>query len=75
MKQRLSALVSVMFYAVKITKINNDLSINIMKIANTSQQYSGGKIFISSILCCSKTFANIAKLNEGIKKNKFFKYL
>ena len=38
-----------------------------MKIAHKFQKYNIGKIFISSIATCTRTFANITKINEGIK--------
>ena len=44
-----------------------ELPNNIMKIAHICQKYNTEKIFISSIMTCTKTFTNIAKTNEGIK--------
>ena len=44
-----------------------ELPNNIMKIAHTCQEYNIGKIFISSIVTCTRTFANIAKINEDMK--------
>ena len=44
-----------------------ELPNNIMKIAHVCQKYNTEKIFISSIMTCTKTFTNIAKTNEGIK--------
>ena len=41
-----------------------------MKIAHICQKYNTGKIFISSIMTCTKTFTNIAIINKG-KKNIF----
>ena len=41
-----------------------DLPNNIMKIVHTCQEYNIGKIFISSIVTCTRTFANIAKIND-----------
>lgn len=43
------------------------------KIAHACQEYNIGKLFISSILPCTRTFANIAKINE-VLKNVFFMY-
>ena len=45
-----------------------ELLIIIMKIAHTCEEYNIGKIFISSIATCIRTFANIAKINEDTKK-------
>ena len=44
-----------------------ELPNNIMKIAHICQKYNTEKIFISSIMTCTKTSTNIAKTNEGIK--------
>ena len=38
-----------------------------MKIVRRCQNYNLGKILISSILTCTRTFRNIAKIDEGIK--------
>ena len=46
---------------------SKELANNIMRIAHTCQQYNIGKIFISSIVTCTKTFADIAKIHEDIK--------
>ena len=51
-----------------------ELPNNIMKIAHTCQEYNIGKIFISFIVTCTRTFANIAKINGDIK-NMHFKQL
>ena len=46
-----------------------ELPNNIIKIAHTCQEYNIGKIFISSKLTCTRTFASIAKINQDIIKN------
>ena len=38
-----------------------------MKIAHTWQEHNIGKIYVSSIVNCTRTFANKAKINEDIK--------
>ena len=48
-----------------------ELPNDIMKIAHTCQKYNIGKIFISSTVTCTRAFANIAKINEGIKNMSF----
>ena len=40
---------------------------NIMKIVHTCQEYNIGKVFISSIVTCTRTFSNITKIYEDIK--------
>ena len=47
----------------KLKELSND----IMKITHTCQEYIIRKVFISSIVTCTKTFANIAKINEDMK--------
>ena len=42
-----------------------ELPYNIIKIAHTCQKYNIGKMFISSIVTCTRTFANIAKLMKA----------
>ena len=44
-----------------------ELPNNIMKIAHTWQEYNIGKIFISSIVTCTRTLTNMAEINEDIK--------
>ena len=38
-----------------------------IKVAHTCQEYNIGKIYISSIVTCTRTFANKTKINEDIK--------
>ena len=38
-----------------------------MTIAHPCQKYNIGKIFFLSIVTCTRAFANIVRINEGIK--------
>ena len=38
-----------------------------MTIAHPYQKYNIGKIFFLSIVTCTRAFANIVRINEGIK--------
>ena len=40
---------------------------NKIKVAHTSQEYNIGKIYISPIVICTRTFANKTKINQDIK--------
>ena len=40
---------------------------NKIKVVHTFQGYNIGKIYISSIVTCTRTFANKTKINEDIK--------
>ena len=40
---------------------------NKIKAAHTCQEYNIGKIYISSIVTCTRTFANKTKISEDIK--------
>ena len=51
----------------KIDEELKELPNNIMKIAHACQEYNIRKIFYSSIVSCTRTFVNIAKINENIK--------
>ena len=51
----------------KLKELSND----IMKITHTCQEYIIRKVFISSIVTCTKTFANIAKIDEDMKNMHF----
>ena len=47
-----------------------DLPNNIMNTEHTCQKYNIGKIFISSIATCTRTFTKTPKINEDIKNFK-----
>ena len=51
-------------FCCKNDKELKELPKNIMKTAHTSQEYNIG---ISSLVTCTRIFANIAKINEHIK--------
>ena len=65
-------MIYIYIYIYDIFRCKNDEELkeppnNITKITHTCQEYNIGKIFISSIVTCTRTFTSIAKINEDIK--------